>query len=94
MRMDGTAQTRGASMGHLADASSAAPCDVPRNHYNDHEVQTMGRRAAALCLWQRRGLKARSGTGPEEPVARGEPRVDASRFDLGAGISQDGQRPP
>jgi hypothetical protein len=43
-----TVQTRGASMGHVTDASRATPHDVSRNHYGDRKVQAMGRYAAAF----------------------------------------------
>jgi hypothetical protein len=68
MRIDGTAQTRGVLMGHFADAISATPCEVLRDHYGGSKFQAMRRCTAALG-WPQRGIRTRSGTSSEGPCA-------------------------
>jgi hypothetical protein len=69
MRIDGTAQTRGVSMGRFTDASSATPRDILQDHYGGCRVQATKRYAVTLCQWQQRGFKTRNGPSFEEPGA-------------------------
>jgi hypothetical protein len=78
MCIDGTAQTRGVLMGRFADAISATPRDVSRDHYGDPEVQTMRRCTAALRRLHY-GIITQSGTSSEEPHGSRQPGQSWSR---------------
>jgi hypothetical protein len=71
---------RGASMGHVTDASLATSCDIYGNHYGDRKVKMTRLVTGALCRPQQ-GSKTRDGTSSKEAAHR---LAAASRVTPGA----------